>query len=153
MRDLIAPKMKNLTTFLDNNWKYAFYIGGDINWIYCYLDIIGAPTILTTSGQHYHHTSPSSSINNDTTSIQTVIAVLCTIHKRICEWCGRIGHKSDACIICGPKLLPPTIRRKMNKFDELHGNEINEPPRDWNIQTPADHFKYRTSPYQTNPVV
>ena len=48
---------------------------------------------------------------------------------------------------------PPSLRRKMNKFNALHGDETNEPPRERNIQTPEAHFKYRTSPYKTNPVI
>ena len=28
-------------------------------------------------------------------------------HTSICEFCGIIGHIIDACVICGPKLLPP----------------------------------------------
>ena len=32
-------------------------------------------------------------------------------------------------------------------------DETNEPPGEWNSQTPADHFKSRTSPSKTNPVI
>ena len=46
----IEPKMTYLTTFLDNDGKYAVHIGGNINGIYCYLKIIGAPKKLTTAG-------------------------------------------------------------------------------------------------------
>ena len=41
----------------------------------------------------------------------------------------------------------------MNQFNALHGDETNEPPRDWNSNPPAAHFKYRTSPSKTNPVI
>ena len=41
----------------------------------------------------------------------------------------------------------------MNQFNALHGDEPKEPPREWNSQPPADHFKSRTSPYITNPMV
>ena len=68
--------------------------------------MIGAPTTLTASGQHSHHFSPSSSINNDAAYLQTVIAALRTRQNSICEFCGRIGHKYDACIIRGPEFLP-----------------------------------------------
>ena len=64
LRAFIAPKMKDLISFLNNNEKYAFYTGGDINVIYQYIDINRAPTTLTTSGQRSHHFIPSSSINN-----------------------------------------------------------------------------------------
>ena len=73
--------------------------------------------------------------------------------KSICECCGRIGHKADACIIRGPKFLPPSLRRKMNQFNALHGDEPKETPREWNSQPPATHFKPRSSPSRTNPVV
>ena len=48
LKGFIAPNMADLITFLDNNVKYAVYIGGNTNGIYCYLEIIGAPTTLTT---------------------------------------------------------------------------------------------------------
>ena len=41
----------------------------------------------------------------------------------------------------------------MNQFNALHGDEPNEPPREWNIQPPVDHFKSRTSTSKTNPVI
>ena len=41
----------------------------------------------------------------------------------------------------------------MNKLNALHGEEPNEPPREWNIKTPATRIKYRTSPPKTSPVV
>ena len=152
-RYLIAPKMTDLIPFLDNNRKYFVYTGGDITWTYSYLEMIGAPTSFTYSGQSSNYFSPPYSINNYTSSLQTVIASLRTIHKSICEWCGRIGHKFDACIICGPKLLPQSHRIKMNQFNSLHGDELNEPPREWSIQPTAAHFQSRTSPSNTSPVV
>ena len=48
LKGFIAPNMADLITFLDNNGKYAVYTGGNTNGIYCYLEIIGAPTTLTT---------------------------------------------------------------------------------------------------------
>ena len=115
--------------------------------------MIGAPTTPTTSGQRSHYFSPSSSRNNDAATLQQVIAAICKRQKSICECCGRIGHKADAWIISGPKLIPPSLRRKMNQFNALHGNEPKEPPREWNSQRPASHFKSRTSPSITNPVI
>ena len=64
LKTLVAPKMTDLITFLENNEKSAIYIGGDINEIYRYLEMIGAPTTLTNLGQRSHHFRPSSSINN-----------------------------------------------------------------------------------------
>ena len=73
--------------------------------------------------------------------------------KSICECCGRIVHKSDACIIRGPKFLPLILSRNINQFNALHGEEPKEPPREWNSQPPEARFKSRTSPSRTNPVI
>ena len=77
-RAFIAPKMIDIITFLDNNQKSDVYTRGYIHLIYRYLEMIGDPTILTTSGQRSHHFSPSSSIKNYTESIKTVIVALHT---------------------------------------------------------------------------
>ena len=129
LRAFISPKMTDLITFLDNNGKSAVYTVGGINGICRYLEMIGDPTTFATSSQRYHYFSPSSSINNDTAYLQPVIESLRTIQKSICECCVRIGHKSDACIIRGPKFLPPSLRRNINQFNAIHGDEPDEPPR------------------------
>ena len=36
--------------------------------------------------------------NTDAATLQPVIAAIRMRQKRICEFCGRIGHKADACI-------------------------------------------------------
>ena len=149
----IAPKMTYLITFLDNNGKSDFHTGGYIHGIYRYLEMIGSPTIFSTSGQRSHHFIPSSSIKNYAATLQPVIADLRTRQKIICECCGRIKHKADAWIIRGPKFLPPSLRRNMNQFNALHGDEPNKPPIEWNSQPPAAHFKSRTSPSKTNPAI
>ena len=138
---------------LDNNVKLTVCTGGNSHGLYRYLKIIGAPTIFTTSGQRYHHFCPSSSINNDTETLQSVISDLCMRQKIIRGFCGRIGHKADAYIIRGPKFLPPILRINMNPFNVLRGDEPNEPPIEWNSQPSEAHFKYRTSPPKTSPVV
>ena len=115
--------------------------------------MIGSPTTLTTSGQRSHYFIPSYSINNDAETLQPVITDLRTRQNSICEFCGRIGHKYDACIIRGPEFLPPTLRRKMNQFNTLHGDEPNESPIECNIQPPEVHFRSKTYPSKTNPVV
>ena len=153
LKSFIAPKMTDLITFVDKNGKSAVYEGGDMHSIYRYLEMIGAPTTLTTSGHRYHHFGSSLSINNDATTLQPVIAALRMRQKIMCECCGRIGHKADSCIIRGPKFLPPSLRRKMNPFNALHGDEPKEPPRECNSQPPTAHFKSRSSPSRTNPVV
>ena len=81
-----------LITFLDN----SIYTGGDIRGIYRYLETIEASTTLTTSGQRSHNFSPSSSRNNNASTLQSVIVALCTRQMSIFECCGIIGDKSDA---------------------------------------------------------
>ena len=65
LRAFIAAQMTYLITFLDNNGKSTVYTGGEIHGIYRYLDMIGAPTTLATSGQRSHHFGPSSLSNKD----------------------------------------------------------------------------------------
>ena len=145
--------MTYLITFLENNRKSSVYTGGEIHGIYRYLDMIGDPTKLTTSGQRSNHFGPSSPRKNYTATLQPVIAALSMRQKSICECCGIIGNKYYTCTIRGPKFLPPCLRRKMNNFNTLSGEEPKEPPREWNSQPPEDHFKSRTSTSRTNPVI
>ena len=153
LRAFIAPKMTDLITFFDNNGKYDVYTGAEINGIYRYLEKIEAPTTLTTSGNISHHFGPSSFIKNYAATLQPFNADIRMRQKIICECCGRIGHKSDACIIRGTKFFLPSLRRKMNQFNALHGDKTKEPPIEWKIQPPSVHFKSRSSPSRTNPVI
>ena len=121
LKIFIAPNMKDLITFLDNNGKSAVYKGVNIHTIYFYIEMIGSTTTFTTSFQHSHNFGPLYSINNDTASSQSVIEALHMIQMSICKFCGGIGHKADACIVRGPKFLPPSIRRKINQFNSIHG--------------------------------
>ena len=41
----------------------------------------------------------------------------------------------------------------MNQLNALHCDEPTDPPREWKIQPPEAHFKSRTSPPKTSPVV
>ena len=41
----------------------------------------------------------------------------------------------------------------MYQFNDLHGDESNEPTREWNRKLTKDHFKSRTYPSKTSPVV
>ena len=41
----------------------------------------------------------------------------------------------------------------MNQLNALLGDKPKEPPREWNIQPLAAHFKSRSSPSRTNPVI
>ena len=66
----------------------------------------------------------------DEETLHSVIAALRMRQKSICEFRGRIGHKYDACIIRDPKYLPPSLRRNMNQFNALHGDEPKDPPRE-----------------------
>ena len=85
IKTFIAPNMTDLTTLLYNSRKLAVYTGGIIYVLYHYLEIIEAPTALTTSVQRSHHFGPSSSTNNDTSTLHPVIAALLTRQKIICE--------------------------------------------------------------------
>ena len=145
--------MINLITLLDKNVKSAVYTGGDIHGIYRYLEIIGSPTTLTTSDQRSHRIYPSPPINNYAANLQPVIIALCMRQKIICECCGRIIHKTDVCIIRGTKFLPLNLRRKMDYFNTINGDEPKELQREWNNQPPEAHFKSRSSPYRTNHVI
>ena len=120
LRAFIAPEMTDLIISLDNNVKSNVYKGGDMHGIYRYLEIIGAPTTLTTLGHSSQHFVYSSFINNDAATLQSVIAALRMRQKSTCECCGRIGHTADACIIRGTKFLPPSLRIKMNQFNAIH---------------------------------
>ena len=75
------------------------------------------------------------------------------MHDSTYEYCGSIGHKDDACIICGTKFFPPILRINVNQFDALRGDEPTEPQIESNMQPPEVHFKSRTSPPKTIPVV
>ena len=123
IRAPIAPNIIDFINFLGNNRKSAVYTGGDIRGIYRYLDMIGAPSTLNTSSQRYRNLGPSSFINNDAETLQPLISALRMRQKGICEFCGIIRDKADACIICGPKFLSPILRRNMNQFNTLHGEE------------------------------
>ena len=41
----------------------------------------------------------------------------------------------------------------MNQFNDLHGEQPNELPRQWNIQPPESHLKSRKSTPKTSPGV
>ena len=121
----VAPKMTDLITFLNNNGKSDVYTGGDIHRIYHYLELNEYPETFTTPFQCSRHFSPLYSINNDAETIMPVISDLRMTQKIICECCGIIEHKADACIIRGPKFLSPSLRRNINQFNTLHGDEPN----------------------------
>ena len=70
-----------------------------------------------------HHFGPPSSINNDTETIQPVIAALHMRQKSIFECYERIGNMDYAFIMNGHKLISPSLRRKMNQFNSLRGDE------------------------------
>ena len=76
LKAFIAPKMTDVITLIVTNENYAVYKGGNIHGIYSYLDMIVAPTTLTTLVQTSHHFGPLYSINNYTASLQPVIVYL-----------------------------------------------------------------------------
>ena len=56
LKAFMAPKMTDLITFIDKNGKSTAYDGEYIHGIYRYLEMIGAPTALTTLHQDlYRH--------------------------------------------------------------------------------------------------
>ena len=112
-----------------------------------------APTTLSTSSQRYHSFCPSSSTKIDTVTLHTVVAALYVWQDIICEWCGIIGHKDDACIVCGPKFLPPIIKINMNQFNSIRGDVPTDPPREWNSPYPEYWFKSSISLPKTSPVL
>ena len=85
IKAFIAPKMIYLITLLDNNRKSTVYKRVNIHVIYRYLEMIGDPTPLTTSDQLSHHLGPTSSIKNNTASLQPVIADILMRQKSIYE--------------------------------------------------------------------
>ena len=115
----------NCNQNFDNNVRLAVYTGEVFHGICYYLEMIGSPNTLTNSGKRYHRFGPSYSTNNYTATLHPVIADLRMIQKSICEYHERIEHKADDCIICGPKCLPLSLRRKMNK---LNATKIVEHP-------------------------
>ena len=78
-----APKMIDPITLFNKNGKPYIYTGWNINGINHYLEMIGTPTNLTSSGQISHYFGTSSSINNNKASIQIVIIALCVEQKII----------------------------------------------------------------------
>ena len=58
LRAFIASRMKDFINSPEKNGKHAVYTRGDIHGIYRYLDMIGSPTTLTTSGHFLHNFGP-----------------------------------------------------------------------------------------------
>ena len=111
--------MTYLIPFLDNHGKTESYTGGGICGLYNFLDIIVAANTSTYLGQISQSFSNSYFNNNDIYFIQIFIRDLNVRQKIICGFHGRIGHKSDPCIICGPKCIPPSLNQKMSKLNSL----------------------------------
>ena len=90
--------------------------------------MIGSPITFTTSGQCYHHFCPQSSTNNDTATPQPFIEALRILHRIISECCEIFEHKATARIIHGPNFLPEGLIRRINQFNNLHGDKANDSP-------------------------
>ena len=69
LNELIVPKMTNIIKFIYKNIRLDSYIKENINGIYCYIEIIGAPNIFNSSGQRYHHFGASYYTKNDTETL------------------------------------------------------------------------------------
>ena len=96
LKEFISPKMTDLIALIDNNGKYAVYTRENIHDIYRYIEMIGDPTTLTTSGKLSNNFGPSPSINNDTAYLQADTAALHMRQKSIYKFCGIIVHKAYA---------------------------------------------------------
>ena len=153
IKALIAPKMTYLTTLLKNKLKLPVYTGVNILGIYRYPKIIGAPNTLTISSHSSNNFGPSYYTKNNTATLQLVITALPVQQNIICECCGIFGHKTDDCIIRGPKFLPPRLKLKINQFYAIRGDETTEPQREFIRQPPLYHFKYSTSHPKTSTVI
>ena len=84
LKTFIVPNLTDFIKFLDNNVILIIYRGGNIHGLYCYLEIIGSSTTLTTSGHRFHHFGPSSFTNNDTSTLHPFITALHVWQKTIC---------------------------------------------------------------------
>ena len=145
--------MEYLITLINNNGNFSVYIGKNVHGLYWYIEIIGSPTTLSNSGQRSHMFFISPYTNIDIATLRTFIEDLSVRKNIIGECYGRIGHKTDSWITHGPKFRPSNFRINLDKLNTVHGDESTEPPREWNKQTPAPHFKSNTSPPKTSPVV
>ena len=96
--------------------------------------MIGASNTLTSSSQRSHYFD--NSIKNDSDSLQPIISALRDRQNLICELCGKIGHKSDYCIIRGTKFLQLSPGIKMNQYNPIHGNEPPGLQQEWNSKPP-----------------
>ena len=77
LKSFVAPKMTDLTTYLDNNEIFLFIQGGSIHGLYPYIEMIVDPTAWTTSVWCSRHFGTSFSINTDAATLQPIIAALC----------------------------------------------------------------------------
>ena len=124
IKSFITPNITDIITFRDNNGKLYVYTGEYIHGLYRYLEMVGAPTTLTTSFQRKF--CPSYPTNNDTATLQPVIADLLILQKTIWECWGRIVHKADYWIIRGTNFLPTNLRINMIFFDIIQDSLWNK---------------------------
>ena len=82
--------------------------------------MIGASITLTSSSQRSHYFD--NSIKNDSDSLQPIISALRDRQNLICELCGKIGHKSDYCIIRCPRFIPPSLGINMKQYNTIQGD-------------------------------
>ena len=145
----ISPNMADLVTYLYRHSKEVKYYGSDIHDLYHYLYMIGCPTTLTCSGWCYQ--SIDIKTNIDLGSMHPVISSLRGKQQIFCKCCGLSGHKADHCITRGENFCPPSICKKKNKFNEIHGDTPHEPPKYFPRTPPALNFKSTTSTISHSP--
>ena len=49
LKALVTPNVTDIIIYIENHGKEVHYVGSDIHYIYCYLEMIGAPTTLNYS--------------------------------------------------------------------------------------------------------
>ena len=81
--------------------------------------MIGYQNNLNSLVQRSHIFGPSSSTKNDTATLQPVISDTHVKQKTSYECCIIIGHKSDACIICGLTSSHTVVEDKLNSSTQF----------------------------------
>ena len=121
----IEPDITGLITYIDNHGKEALYSGSNIHYLYCYLYIIGDPTILIYSSciSHYFGTK----LNIDILSLNTVHSDLIFRQRLLFEFCGSTGYKYESFIIIISNILPPSILIKKFQYNPVHKYKPNDP--------------------------
>ena len=115
LKALVTPNVTDIIIYIENHGKEVHYVGSDIHYIYCYLDMIGAPTTLTCSDQNSNSFGPDT--NTYSGSLNTFISSLGDIQRIIFDCHGLTVNKTDSFIIRGPNLLTKIICRNNDQYN------------------------------------